>query len=553
VSHRPVRAALLFVALLLALAVSGCASVESGSAVSGGSVIHSTPLSPAPGSGTIKHLNWWVFYRAPYSLDPVKNDDYPEDMIIENMCEGMTRQVAGLKIVPWLATSWKWHGKLKLVIELRHGVHFWNGAEMTSKDVIYSVLRNLNPKTGSLGGGDLVYMKNMVPTGRFQITVHFKRPDELFMSAMSYMAYDVMDAAWTQRHFSSVGTPSVGVMCTGPYKYQSWDGSTTLSMVRNPNYWNKSVHPHVQEATFVWPTDPATVAGGFRTGSFDGGFMIPAAVASQLATSDRGHLYPGTPNGSLSLEVLQQLSRTGPIANRLVRTALYESIDREGLAKVVWDGEAAPAYTPAPPSYFSYQRRRFEQAYKPFVHEGNDLAQARKLVKEAGPIARKPIVLAVQGDDETEVEEGEVIQQSAARVGLNIQIAAVSADTIGQLYASAKAREKYNALLGSNWVDVANPLTMYQSFGYPGGVSNFNGFNDPKVTNLINEAYATQNLKKQSAITVKVQKQVMYDMPWIPLLEDTTNTFMKAGITGAPTDWSFMTSSWLADIGRTKK
>jgi peptide/nickel transport system substrate-binding protein len=423
---------------------------------------------------------------------------------------------------------------------------------MTSADVIYSVMRNLNPKTGSLGGGDLVYMKNMVPTGKFQITVHFKKPDALFMSAMSYMAYDVMDKAWVQKHFSSVGTPGAGVMCTGPYEYKSWDGSTTLSMVRNPHYWDKKIHAHVETATFEWPTDPATVAGGFRTGSFEGGFMIPSAVASELTNSDKGHLYPGSPKGSLTLEVLQQLSRTGPIANRLVRTALYESIDREGLAKVVWNGEAVPAYTPAPPSYFSYARQIFEDAYKPFVKEGNDLAQARKLVKEAGPIAKKPITLAVQGDDETEVEEGEVIQQSAARVGLNIQIDAVSADTIGQLYASAKARSHYNALLGSNWVDVANPLTMYQSFGYPGGVSNFNGYNDPKVTQLINEAYAERDLAKQAKITVKIQAQIMHDMPWIPLLEDTTNTYMAKGITGAPTDWSFMTSAWLADIGRAK-
>src|SRR5262245_21593455 len=51
----------------------------------------------------------------------------------------------GLNIRPALATSWKYEGKAAMVFNLRRGVKFHNGKELTADDVVYSVKLMKNP------------------------------------------------------------------------------------------------------------------------------------------------------------------------------------------------------------------------------------------------------------------------------------------------------------------------------------------------------------------------------------------------------------------------
>ena len=51
----------------------------------------------------------------------------------------------GLNIKPALATSWKYESKKSMIFNLRKGVKFHNGKELTADDVVYSVKNMKNP------------------------------------------------------------------------------------------------------------------------------------------------------------------------------------------------------------------------------------------------------------------------------------------------------------------------------------------------------------------------------------------------------------------------
>jgi MarR-like DNA-binding transcriptional regulator SgrR of sgrS sRNA len=51
-------------------------------------------------------------------------------------------------------------------------VHFWNGQELASADVAYSMLRNMTAKDTPLRGGYYKFVKSITVMGPFQVTVH---------------------------------------------------------------------------------------------------------------------------------------------------------------------------------------------------------------------------------------------------------------------------------------------------------------------------------------------------------------------------------------------
>ena len=50
------------------------------------------------------------------------------------------------EITPWLATSFKWQGANKLTFDIRPGVKWTDGSELTAKDVAFTFYSVLDPK-----------------------------------------------------------------------------------------------------------------------------------------------------------------------------------------------------------------------------------------------------------------------------------------------------------------------------------------------------------------------------------------------------------------------
>ena len=60
------------------------------------------------------------------------------------MCESLLRQESDSSIGPGLATKVEYTNPTTLVITLRPNVKFWDGAPMTSDDVVFSLERQLS-------------------------------------------------------------------------------------------------------------------------------------------------------------------------------------------------------------------------------------------------------------------------------------------------------------------------------------------------------------------------------------------------------------------------
>jgi peptide/nickel transport system substrate-binding protein len=72
------------------------------------------------------------------------------------------------------------------------------------------------------------------------------------------------------------------------------------------------------------------------------------------------------------------------------------------------------------------------------------------------------------------------------------------------------------------------------------------------VTADITKAAQTADPTARATLVVAAQKQVMTDLPWIPLVDMANRLYMAKNLTGPPASFVQMWYPWAAYLGSTK-
>ena len=534
--QRP-RSLLAVVAAVAALA--GCSLPGAnpyGSAVEQSDLVTTTP----PGSGELDTLAWNLPYE-PLSIDAMRSFNYAENTVIANMCESLLRLTPDLRIKPGLAERVDKPDQLTQVYTLRSDVSFWDGSPMTAADVAYSLNRQLDPDNGSYFAGYYAKVDSIEATGPRQVTVRFSEPDALFEQAMATAAGAISAQAFTERAGEAFGTPQTGVMCTGPFKFDSWQPGRDLALVRNDGYWDASLRPHAERIEFSFIADESTAVNALRSGEVDGQFFyLPPAGLIQLQKDDGLTLNYGK---SLVYYALIAANDSGPLADVRVRQALSAIVDRSAIASVVLQGAALPAPTLAGPDYWGYAKDAFAAAYA--NHDTKpDPERAKQLLAEAN--IHEPIVIGIQGSSAVHEQTANVMQAAARELGLDIRTKVIPVEQFGNLYNDATAREGLDGFFTTWYGNVPDPLEAYSMF-IDGGTNNYGGYT--AVSDQVNEAVATLDPAERAKRVIAIQDQVSKDVPWTPLVSLPTILVQNARVSGATASIAYLYYPWAATVG----
>ena len=520
-------------------ALAGCSLPGAnpyGSAVEQSDLVTTTP----PGSGELDTLTWNLPYE-PLSIDAMRSFNYAENTVIANMCESLLRLTPDLRIKPGLAERVDKPDQLTQVYTLRSDVSFWDGSPMTAADVAYSLNRQLDPDNGSYFAGYYAKVDSIEATGPRQVTVRFSEPDALFEQAMATAAGAISAQAFTERAGEAFGTPQTGVMCTGPFKFDSWQPGRDLALVRNDGYWDASLRPHAERIEFSFIADESTAVNALRSGEVDGQFFyLPPAGLIQLQKDDGLTLNYGK---SLVYYALIAANDSGPLADVRVRQALSAIVDRSAIASVVLQGAALPAPTLAGPDYWGYAKDAFAAAYA--SHDTKpDPERAKQLLAEAN--IHEPIVIGIQGSSAVHEQTANVMQAAARELGLDIHTKVIPVEQFGNLYNDATAREGLDGFFTTWYGNVPDPLEAYSMF-IDGGTNNYGGYT--AVSDQVNQAVATLDPAERAKRVIAVQDQVSKDVPWTPLVSLPTILVQNARVSGATASIAYLYYPWAATVG----
>jgi peptide/nickel transport system substrate-binding protein len=541
------RAAVIAVVAACALAAAACGRSASGPGSTSGNVspVKGLVATTPAGVKTVQSVTWAV-YRDVNSLDPIFAFDYPENTADSLMCESLLRQAPDGSLQPGLATVSN-PNPTTMVFTLRPGVKFWDGHPVTSADVVYSLDRQMNPKLGGYYGAVFNRVASITATSPTQVTIKLKQPDYWLAGELSSMPGIIIEQSFAEKQGKNYGTPAGSIMCTGAYMLKSWNPGVGVVAVRNPHYWNPSVHPLVDQIIIKGVPDTASFTSGMLTNGIQGGYTIGLSTLDQLKNSSTVKVYEG-PGWQTDAFIVSSFK--GVLGNVNVRRALSMALNRQGIINSVYKGAALMPRWESNPGTFGYGKSVFIKAYDSSPVLTQNIAAAKKLVQQAGDTG-KTLTIGTSAQLSNIAAVTGAYQAAAQAIGLKVVLKSVPAQNYINFFTEASARVGVDGFLTVNYGDYAAPESMLATFVLPGGSQNYTNFNDPKITALMEQSRGTANPDKRAALVAAAEKLTMQQLPWIPDVQPTNLLLLNKSLTGAIGSFAYMFAPWANQLGGT--
>ena len=373
-------------------------------------------------------------------LDVLREQSNVGERVFSPLWEGLIGRdlLGGLKTVPMLATAWRRIDDATVELDLRQGVKFHNGDEMTAEDVVFTfgpdrmfgeTKPSANPKTlpyneriPGLGTKDVPAEVNAVArrswpnlikveiVGKYKVRFINGSPDVTLEGRISRYGSEII----SRRGFAESATYldwARKPVTTGPYKVAEFKPDNSLTLVAHDEYWGG--RPPLKQIKFVEiPEVPARINGLFA-GEFQFACDIPP---DQIATVEKNPAFE-VQGGTILNHRLTVFDKNFPaLADPRVRRAFTHAIDRQAIVDSLWAGR-----TVVPKGLqWDYYGDMF---IADWAVPAYDPELARKLLKEAG-YKGDPIPYRLLNNYYTnQVGTSQVLVEMWKAVGLNVEIA----------------------------------------------------------------------------------------------------------------------------------
>ncbi len=477
-------------------------------------------------------------------MDPHASVTFSSGQVVNNVCDALLAYQPDFSIKPGIATAEE-ISDTEIVYTIREGATFSDGSPITATDVVFSLERAASPDSviayafANVGSIDAVSDR--------QVRVVLIKPDVLFSRAMATVAGVILKKDWVEAAPNSVGTPSGGLVCSGPFVLEEWRSGNSIELRRNENYWDADKRPHAQTVEFQFITDASAMTQALSAGDIDGSYDLPATSIPILRNSDAGQLVFGPSTSGFSMSLARP---DGPLSDPDLRNALQLMIDRESLAEVVFNGAASPGFTHLTQGTWpAAERDIYETASKQFEDERTFDMDAAKALVEKSSYSGATVVLAIPAGNDTSSRAAQLIQQQAKQIGIDMSIESLQPLIWLQSGYDPAAREGLDLLLSDSFNSSPSPLEPLFFLFMPGESYNYTQFDDPRVTALLEQARETTDPRASAELVVQAQKIYESASTAIPLLNTYSTMFINSRLTGAVTSVAFWSMPQMAYVG----
>jgi peptide/nickel transport system substrate-binding protein len=519
-AHSLTRSATVLMAL--ALAVTGCSSIKSGTPSS----TASDDTRTAKEGGTLRI----ALSAEPDKLDPTLARTLVGRTVFNAICEKLYDVDSKLAVVPQLAAALPEFSAdgLTVTIKVRTGVKFADGTPLDATAVKTSIDRHTT-LTGSARRSELSSVDSVSVTDPATVTFKMKKAFAPLTAVLADRAGMIMSPTALKASGDNFGTNPV---CVGPFKFATRVAQDRIEVVKDPNYYDAS-KVHLDKVVYRIIADSTTRFNNLRSGDVDVLDTVAATDVDALKADTNLRLLTSDSLGYQGITVnlgnvagvgkpagLLASPYAGPLAaDKRVRQAFEMSLDRGAINTVVFRGQFTPACGPI-------------SAASPFSSDAaqacpkHDPAAARQLLTSAG--ATLPVkVSMVLANTPEERRLGEAIQAQAKEGGFDVELQATEfSASLDQTDAG-----KYQ-MYRIGWSGRVDPDGNITNFVRSGGSQNICGYGEPATDALIDQARSAPDLAKRRELYGQVITKLHEDVPLIYLYRAKNLTGVSGKVVG---------------------
>ena len=309
-------------------------------------------------------------YADAISLDPQDTNDNASYSIEKPMIEGLIGFNEKMEQIPQLAEKWDASPDARVyTFHLRKGVKFHDGTPFNAAAVKANFDRVRNPenKLKRYTLYKIISQIDVIDDSTVRFTL--SEPFGAMIATFAHPAGGINSPAAVEKYGKDYGKNPVG---TGPYKFVEWVPNDHITMVKNPDYWDKNNAAKVDKIIVKPVPEDGTRIAMLQKG--DAQFINPVPyIQAEVVKGDR-NLSLASTEAVYTFWVAMNVQKK-PFNDLRVRQAMNYAINKEAIIKAVLRGHGKPADSPLAPRVWGYT---------PVKTYPYDPAKAKALLAEAG-------------------------------------------------------------------------------------------------------------------------------------------------------------------------
>lgn len=341
------------------------------------------------------------------TLDPHITNDTGSHLMARQIYEKLVDFDENLNVIPCLAERWdiSKDGR-RYTFYLKKGVKFHNGEEMKASDVLFSFKRMLSP----IAAATHAYSNVIDPNGfkiidDYTIVISTKEPLGAFLASMNHGFASIVSEKAVKKAGIDYGVHPVG---TGAFKFVSWAKGDRITLDRFDDYHGEK--PKLSKMILRAITESTSRTIELESGAVDLILDPPGSDVNRLQGNNK--LKVIRKPGQLVYHMGFNLDKE-PFNNPKVRQAMNIAVNRPGMAKVVYRGNATPSVGP--------WTNAVKYAPKNVPQIEYNMDKARALLKEAGyPNGFKTTIWVP--DRKEQGDMATILQSEYRKIGIDMEI-----------------------------------------------------------------------------------------------------------------------------------
>jgi peptide/nickel transport system substrate-binding protein len=468
----------------------------------------------APGPATSAPAGQVIIAQGvdPTTLDPHWHEETAAYSVLLNIYDTLLFRDRDLKLIPWLAESWRMVTPTTWEFRIRRGVRFHNGEELDADAVKWSLDRLRDPELKNRQAGNFRLVSAVEVIDKFGVRITTAKP---FPTLENHLA--LRGAIMAPGHFRGkdklfADRNPVG---TGPYKFIRWDKDEQIVLEANEQWWRGA--PKVKTLIFRPIPEHLVRVGALQAGEIDIAGNIPPHLVPIIARHPRLYVSKAPSVRAILLPIYTQQFDggnkpigpiDGPTKDKRVRQAIIAAVDPDEIIRTVLDGQAIRATTPLTAKHFG-----FDPAIAP-AKAGPD--RIRKLLADAGFGGGIDLVLnSPDGRYLKDKEVAEAVAGQLTKVGIRTRVKTSEWTTyLSRMVYVHKANPMYLIGWGNTTWDADGTLFPLWRSGNP-----LANHYSPDFDGMIDEAQTSPDPRRRLELYARAQRLLLEDGAVLPLYQ----------------------------------
>ena len=448
----------------------------------------------------------------PTVLDPHNHEETPAYNVLLNLYDTLLFRDKDLKIIPWLAESWRVVNPTTWEFKIRKGVRFHNGEEVDADAVKFSLERIINPELKMRQAPNFTLIDKIEAPDKYTVRVVTKKPFPTLENQLALRGAIVPPKYFRDKDGPTLAKSPVG---SGPFKFVRWIKDEAITMEANESWWGGA--PKIKTLVVRPIPEHTTRVAALQAGEVDIVTNVPPHLVKQVESDPKLYVSKAPSVRTLFIWIYTHKydkehklvgPYDGPTKDKRVRQAMNYAVNVDEIIKTVLEGNGVRTATPLTNKHFG-----FDATLPPYKQ---DIAKVKQLLAEAGyPNGVDLVLNSPDGRYLKDKEVAEAIAGQLTKAGIRTTVRTHEWGTYLNQMTYVHGAGPMNLIgWGNTTWDADGTLTP--TFRTGKIISNYH---NPDFDGLIDEAATTVDVKARQALYSKALRIWLDDGAGIPLYQ----------------------------------